>query len=236
LLPRESEVANVAAMTRQAVSKHLKDLEALGWIEIKPRRDRRGGRLSNCYAFLDGVEAHNPDGVGDAMSENLTPPCQIFDEGRSENLTPPVRFCTPHIDDQTNYQTIDQKTPPPLGDVRFSDMAASENPTTSDALGVFEPDAQLVAWAAAEVPGVNPLDPGILGAFRDHHRGRGTKLANIPAAYRNWLRKERKFASAAQPPNGPRQGEILMPIGGGKSRGRRAGFTATALNAIKRDG
>jgi hypothetical protein len=104
-----------------------------------------------------------------------------------------------------------------MGSVRFSDITGSEiPPSPPDALGVFEPDAQLVAWAAVEVPGVNPLDPGILGKFQDHYRSKGVLPADIEAAYRNWLRKEPTFSAA-------RQREILMPISGGGRRSPQRG-------------
>jgi hypothetical protein len=49
-----------------------------------------------------------------------------------------------------------------------------------------------VAWAREESLVVNPLDPIIIGQFKDWHLSRGTKLKDFDAAYRKWLRDESK--------------------------------------------
>jgi hypothetical protein len=60
-------------------------------------------------------------------------------------------------------------------------------------LDEFQPDAAMASWAAEHVAGVNPLDPEIIAAFKDHHRSKGQVPANLPAAYRQWVRKEPEF-------------------------------------------
>ena len=60
-------------------------------------------------------------------------------------------------------------------------------------LDEIQPDAAMASWAAEHVAGVNPLDPEIIVAFKDHHRSKGQVPANLPAAYRQWVRKEPEF-------------------------------------------
>jgi len=56
----------------------------------------------------------------------------------------------------------------------------------------YQPSSEFVAWAREESLGVNPLDPIIIGQFKDWHLSRGTKLKDFDAAYRKWLRDESK--------------------------------------------
>ena len=61
-------------------------------------------------------------------------------------------------------------------------------------LAEFQPNTEIVSWAAEHVPEVNPLDPEIIAAFKDHYASNG-KVTNDPdAAYRQWIRKEPAFS------------------------------------------
>jgi hypothetical protein len=58
----------------------------------------------------------------------------------------------------------------------------------------YQPGPEFVAWARENTPAVNPLDPFIIGQFKDWYLSRGPELKDPDAAYRKWLRDEPKFA------------------------------------------
>lgn len=53
----------------------------------------------------------------------------------------------------------------------------------------FAPDERAETLAVSYGLNVHKL----LGAFRDHHRARGTVFKDWQAAFRNWIRNEVKF-------------------------------------------
>jgi DNA-binding MarR family transcriptional regulator len=70
---------------------------------------------------------------------------------------------------------------------------AGRNGASSSAIEHYQPSAEIVAWAAAHFPDVDPLDPSVLDRFKDNHLKKGTNLRDLDAAYRIWIRDEREF-------------------------------------------
>jgi DNA-binding MarR family transcriptional regulator len=61
---------------------------------------------------------------------------------------------------------------------------------TNGSLEDYRPGPEIVAWAPENAPGVDPLNKAILNRFRDYYLGRGIKISDPEAAYRNWLTEE----------------------------------------------
>jgi hypothetical protein len=82
-----------------------------------------------------------------------------------------------------------------------------------DGLDAFQPNETTTAeWAAEHVPELRDVsDPAILAAFKDYHKSKGTKLVDLPAAWRQWLRKEPEFAQRRNQSARPRRNERNKP-------------------------
>lgn len=63
-------------------------------------------------------------------------------------------------------------------------------------LEAFKPDEKLASWASENVPDViDPCGKLHVGKFRDWHLSKGRYPRNLPAAFRNWLRKEQEYST-----------------------------------------
>jgi len=72
---------------------------------------------------------------------------------------------------------------------RFAVTAERRTPTRRLSTGL-----RIRGMGPRRKPGVNPLDPIIIGQFKDWYLSRGPELKDFNAAYRKWLRDEPKFA------------------------------------------
>lgn len=71
----------------------------------------------------------------------------------------------------------------------------------------FMPDDKLVAWAQANVPGVDPYAEA--ERFADYHRSKGNTFKDHRAAFRTWLRKAAEFSRGASASSGGRRRVVV---------------------------
>jgi hypothetical protein len=193
------DIANEVGIDRSKVRLCVRLLEAEGVLELVVRG---GGReRANVYRIIPDEEASAPlngavsgseTGTGNgAVSGSKTGPFQALNGAAAG---PPT--------ESTDI------TEPPLrgGRARERGLSGSRSGSVGRqpalllplngrrSLEDYQPGSEFVAWAREESPGVNPLDPIIIGQFKDWYLSRGPELKDFNAAYRKWLRDEPKFA------------------------------------------
>jgi hypothetical protein len=170
--PSLNTIAKLAGTTVPKVSLAIKKLEARGGLLRKrQRRTEHGDYDSTLYELF-------PDGMA-VLPQKVVPTAR----GGRTVLTPAAERGTA------------------LGG-SLTDQCGTEKPPTAreSSLDAYWPDENIAAWAAEKVPEVrNPRDPEIVAAFKDRHRSRGTHLVDFDAAFRDWLRLERKFQRQEEP-------------------------------------
>ena len=86
----------------------------------------------------------------------------------------------------------------------------------------FNPSAATVEWAAEQHYGINARDPGLLGEFIDYNLEHDKLPADIDAAYRRWLRRQRRFdeRDAANARGSPRRSHRTSLVQSALNRAR----------------
>lgn len=181
--PAMSTIAAFAGIQRDKVPHHLAKLVAAGVLRKKLRKDERGNR-SNLYTVIyePPIVVFPHKGTPVARGGN-----RVLPQGEAGGVAADGN--------RTEQFGTQQGTILPLG--------ARARARRSDffSLAEFQPNTEIVSWAAEHVPEVNPLDPEIIAAFKDHYASNG-KVTNDPdAAYRQWIRKEPAFSRRRGPPN-----------------------------------
>jgi hypothetical protein len=216
--PKTSTIARELGLARSTVSEHLHAAARLGYLIIEPTVRQDGGCGHNLYRVLD--EAEPPVGVLDGPPVGPDPTAPVGPDPTAPVGPDPTAPVGP---DPTAIENKAIEHSSPSGRrARAREAGISQSPSrtgrqpalllpingavdavgeggASGAIESYQPDADVVAWAAEHAPGVDALDPNIVGSFRDYHASRGTRLQDVNAAYRNWLRREKPPPPASEP-------------------------------------
>jgi hypothetical protein len=100
----------------------------------------------------------------------------------------------PPAEDQTEAGTYQG---PPQGTEGRARARATPPPRSNHGCDIrnYQPGPDIVTWAAEYRPDLDPLDRGILEAFRNYCAGRGIRVLDPDALYKHWLSRERSTSS-----------------------------------------
>jgi len=79
--------------------------------------------------------------------------------------------------------------------LRRPNYGPANAPESRNAVKNYRPSLETLAWAANNVPDLDPSNLDVLGRFRNYHLSKGTILRDLEAAYRCWLSREIEFRS-----------------------------------------
>jgi hypothetical protein len=209
-----STIAKDLGKARTTIIFHLNRLIDLGYVTKSPTFHADGGSGPNEYWMArDGI---TPVSIG------LTPPCQYSGHpgvnklltGGVNKLSTPINisierkktpshartrkgsFSVDEEDDTSQSNGVDrQAARQPFMLLPIAGTPALDAQRGASAFEDWQPDDEIAAWAAANVPQLsNPRDPKIVGRFKDWYRKEGRLPHDTVAAYRLWLGKEPDFA------------------------------------------
>jgi DNA-binding Lrp family transcriptional regulator len=191
--PKQATLAERLRITQQAVSKSIKQLADLGYIEIHEQKDARGMRSNSRYRLHLDHFPSQPDVVTSQPEVVIATTSEVVPVTTSEV----VSATTSEVVALTSQRERPKKNDP-NGKVR-----ALPRPT----LDTYQPDDLLLEGLAAERPDLHL--PTVIENWRDYHRERGTAIKDFNASLRRWVRNEKAARGNARAPAPP----VILPNG-----------------------
>jgi hypothetical protein len=114
---------------------------------------------------------------------------------RTDRTEPPLRGGRARTSEGDRFRSGSAVSEAHQSIVLRPNTGAAHAPKSTDAVKNYRPSLETLAWAANNVPDLQPLDPDSLGRFKDYHLSKGTILRDLEAAYRCWLSRELEFRS-----------------------------------------
>ncbi len=166
--PSQATLAARLRITRQAVSKSIQQLAALGYLTIRQQYNADGGKRPSLYRLsLDRLEPMQPH-----VDTHATPHC---DHATSEVDT--------HATSEVAYNVPSER--PRITPQRTERSPRQIRPT----IDTYQPGDALLEALGAERPDLNLAL--VADLWRDYHRERGTVIKDYDASLRRWIRNER---------------------------------------------
>lgn len=173
--PKQATLAERLRITQQAVSKSIKQLAELGYIEIHEQKDARGMRSNSRYRLHLDHFPSQPDVV------TSQPDVVIATTSEVVPVTTPevVSATTPEVVALTSQRERPKKNDPP------EKVRALPRVT----LDTYQPSPSFCDWVASDFAWMD-LGP-VLENWRDYHRAKGDTIRDFDASLRTWIRREK---------------------------------------------
>ncbi len=192
--PAVPTLARKANLSERATQYAIRELEALGELQVRPNAGRS---RSNVY-----VVTLASDGAKSAPVQNLHPaksaPLMV------QNLHPDgAAHCTLTVIEPSSEPSVISSlshTPKSEGAKAAPETKRAAQPKASRLPAEWEPSASDLAWATANVPDVDTGDA--TARFCDYWRAQtGAKAvkADWPATWRNWIRRASELRQSLKP-------------------------------------
>lgn len=196
--PSLKTLADDLGISKQAISKSIQQLVALGYVIVRQQHRADGSRTVNQYRLvLDyGEPTHQPDVDRGQPDVDTRQPLEVdTHQPNGVDTHQPLEV------DAVNVPLERPKKNDPSGRVR-----ALPRPT----LETYTPDDALLATLGAERPDLDLA--AVIDNWRDYHREHGTTIKDFNASLRRWVRNEKppRFAGRGR---GQPEAPVLMPNG-----------------------
>ena len=185
--PSYQYIADQCEISKRSAMNHIEALLDAGFLTKTVRKGVKGNS-SNVYLLnLDAKPANNgganpaPPSAGDSLgSANAAPPSANAAPGGSANAAPGISHSLEPVNESVNESLA---VPP----------KSKKSKRLSSVPDEFLVDQRMLDWLAQ-----NQITTDWRTAtsnFLDHHRAKGTKMADWVAGWRTWMRNSVKFAA-----------------------------------------
>lgn len=164
-------------------SRHISDaIKRVVW-------ERDGGICQECEstANIEYDHKHPVSKGGNSEVENIQLLCRPCNRRKRAKL---AEQSEPDENSGLGMHSLETETETETESEKEGERARAPKPTLEN----FELDEELRLLC-------KPLDPVLeIEKFKDHHRAKGSRLRDIRAAFRNWIRKGKQFANLPDKP------------------------------------
>ena len=179
--PALKTLAADLGVSKQAISKSIKQLVTFGYVVIKEQYRADGSRSVNYYRVVLDFERAD---TSPRQSDVDTPTPDVDTRQPSYVDTRQRNGVDTH--QRNGVDALTSHKNDPMGKTHGKVVSASPRVT----LATYQPGQNMYAWVAEKYPGVQ-LTERVLEKWRDHHTSRGTVIKNLDASLRTWLAGER---------------------------------------------